>query len=465
MASKGKFQFKVPNTLILLFGMMVLAQIVTYLVPKGAFEMTTEHGHDMVIPGTYEQIHDAAPLPVWHLFMALPKAFEDSQGIIFFIFIIGGALSVIKATGAIDAILGKTLEKFGHKPQLLITIGMFVFAAGSSSLGMAEEYLPFVPVLLALGMALKLDAIASVGIMVVGYGIGYGIAAINPFTVMIAQEVAGLKPTSGFEYRLLITIPMFLVGWWHLTRYAKKVRLSPEKSFMHGVVKEEKEYDTSYPALTKTHAVVLSLTFLAVLLIVYGISNLSGWGWYLNELGAVFMALAVLIAFVGRLDANKAAVAFINGAAELTNTALLIGFARSIALILEDGQVLHTIVYGLATPLQQVGPEIASVGMYAIQSILNFFIPSGSGQAYVTMPLMAPISDIVGVSRQVAVLAYQFGDGFTNMLVPTNAVLMGILGIAGIPYDKWFRFIIPLMLKLWLVGSVALVIAVLIGYH
>ncbi|HBH25362.1 MAG TPA: short-chain fatty acid transporter [Cytophagales bacterium] len=465
MSEKGKFQFKVPNTLILLFGMMVLAQIITYVIPKGTFNTIEEHGHEVVAPGTYHEVEDSESLPIWHLFLALPRAFADSQGIIFFIFIIGGALSVIKSTGAIDAILGKTLEKFGHKPRLLITIGMFVFAAGSSTLGMAEEYLPFVPVLLALGAALKLDAIASVGIMVVGYGVGYGVAAINPFTVMIAQEVAGLKPTSGFEYRLALFLPLFLVGWWHLTRYSKRIQQDDTKSFMHGVESINKNYKTDYPRLNRLHSFVLILTLFAVLLIVYGISNLSGWGWYLNELGAVFLALAVIVVIVARINSNKAAIAFVNGAAELTNTALLIGFARSIALILEDGQVLHTIVHSLAVPLQTVGPEIASVGMYFIQSVLNFFIPSGSGQAFVTMPLMAPISDLVGVSRQIAVLAYQFGDGFTNMLVPTNAVLMGILGIAGIPYDRWFRFIIPLMFKLWLIGSLALVVAVLIGYQ
>ncbi|MGF1637299.1 MAG: TIGR00366 family protein, partial [Cyclobacteriaceae bacterium] len=187
--------------------------------------------------------------------------------------------------------------------------------------------------------------------------------------------------------------------------------------------------------------------------------------WYLTELGAVFFGLALLVTLVGKLSPGKAASSFTTGATELASTALLIGFARSIALILEDGQVLHTIVHYASIPLQKTGPEIAAVGMFFIQSLMNFFIPSGSGQAFVTMPLMSPIGDLVGVSRQIAVLDFQFGDGFTNMIVPTNAVLMGILGIAGIPYDKWFRFIWPVMLRFWLLGSIALVVAVWIGYH
>jgi uncharacterized ion transporter superfamily protein YfcC len=168
---------------------------------------------------------------------------------------------------------------------------------------------------------------------------------------------------------------------------------------------------------------------------------------------------------VCRLSADEMARQFSLGAAELTGTALLIGFARAIELMLSDGQVLHTIVHALATPLQAVGGEWSAVGMLAIQSMLNFFIPSGSGQAYVTMPLMAPIADLVGVSRQVAVLAYQMGDGFMNIIVPTNAVLMGMLGICGIPYGRWLRFVAPLVAQFLLAGALAIVLAVTLGYQ
>ena len=457
-------KFKVPNTLILLFAMIVLAQVLTYIVPPGSFEEVNDHGHSTIVPGTYEKINDAESLSAWHLFTVIPRGFAESQGIIFFVFIIGGALAVIKKTGAIDAFLGKALHIFGNKQQGLIVTGMLVFALGSSTLGMAEEYLPFIAILISLCLVMKLDIISAVAIMVVGYGIGYGVAAVNPFTLVIAQEVAGLKPTSGIGYRLILFIPFFLVGWHHVSSYSKKIIASPEKSLLYGLDTIHEKRKDEYPALSKTHGLVLSLLLLSIVLIVYGISSLSGWGWYLTEMGAVFLGLSLLITIFGRIGADSAAKAFTNGAAELTGTALLIGFAKSIALVMEDGQILHTVVYGLSLPLETVGPELGSVGMFMVQSMLNFFIPSGSGQAYVSMPVMAPLADLAGVGRQVAVLAYQFGDGFTNMLVPTNAVLMGILGIAGIPYNKWFKFIIPLMIKLWILGSIALVIAVLIGY-
>jgi uncharacterized ion transporter superfamily protein YfcC len=344
----------------------------------------------------------------------------------------------------------------------LIVATMLVFSIGSSTLGMAEEYLPFITVLIALCIGLNMDIITAVGIMVVGYGIGYGVAAINPFTVLIAQEVAEVPPTSGLWYRLILLIPFFLIGWHHVQKYGLKVRKDPSKSLVADLDVGQNKHLTDYPSLTKTHWFIFFLTVLTLSLIVYGISK---WHWYLVELGAAFFALAIAVSIVGRISPDKAAISFGVGASELTTTALLIGFARSIALLLEEGMVLHTIVHYLSIPLQSVGPGLASVGMYIFQSLMNFFIPSGSGQAFVTMPLMSPIADITGVSRQIAVLAYQFGDGFTNMIVPTNAVLMGIIGIAGIPYDRWFKFILPLMVKLWIFGSIALMIAVWLGYQ
>lgn len=454
-------KIKVPHTLVLLFGMMVFALFLTYVLPQGKFEtIENEHGRSVIIPDSYEKFSEKSFLSIWSLFSVLPRAFADSQGIIFFIFIIGGALAVIKSTGVIDAFLGEMLKKFGNQPQLLIIGSMFVFAIGSSTLGMAEEYLPFISVLIVLCLGMKMDALSAVGIMVVGYGVGYGVAAINPFTVMIAQDIAEISPTSGIGYRILLFIPFFLLGWHHVQKYAMGVRRDSSNSQIAKVDNPIKNEILNVD-LTKMHIAILIITIFALALIIYGI---SAWNWYLTELGAVFFGLTVLVIIVNKINPSRAATIFGVGASELTLTALMIGFARSIALILEDGQVMHTVINELSVPLQKAGPEIAAVGMYMIQSTMNLFVPSGSGQAYVTMPLMAPIADLTGLSRQIAVLAYQFGDGFTNMLVPTNAVLMGIIGIAGIPYDKWFKFIIPLMIKFWIVGSIALVVAVWFEY-
>jgi uncharacterized ion transporter superfamily protein YfcC len=456
-------KLRVPHTLVLLYGMVVLAWILTLLLPAGSFEtVVNEHGHEVVVPGTFETLPDAASPPLWSLFTVIPRGLASAQGIIFFIFIIGGALAVIRATGALDAALARILRRFGGQPALLILMGMLAFAAGSSTIGMAEEYIPLIAILITLCVGMRMDTVAAVGIMVVGYGIGYGCAAMNPFTVLVAQEVAGLTPVSGLAFRLAMFLPFFAIGYVHVLRYARRIRHDPGASLVADVPEAQPPDPPRAGAITARQKGVLAVTVAALAVVVWGIKEHQ---WYFVELGGVFLALAILVGFLGRLSLDDMAHHFVAGAGELVGTALLVGFARSIEIMLSDGQVLHTIVHALAQPLQAVGGELSAIGMVLIQSLLNFFIPSGSGQAYVTMPIMAPISDIVGVSRQVAVLAYQMGDGFMNMIVPTNAVLMGILGICGIPYQRWFRFIWPLMLQLLIAGAVTMVIAVGIGYR
>ena len=454
--------FRVPHTLVLLFGMMVLALVATWLLPAGQFQTElNEAGREVVLPGSFAEVPDARPLMPWELLTVVPRALADAQDIIFFVLIVGGAISVLRATGTIDALLGAVLRRVSGRPGLLIGIGMAIFAAGSATLGVAEEYIPLTMVLIALCAAMRMDTVTAIGMVVCGYSIGYGVAALNPFTVLVAQNVAGLPPASGLGFRLALFLPFLALGVHHVWSYARRVQAEPASSLVHDVEGAQHAPSALPQRLDLRHKLVALLTLATLGLMVYGIAVPK---WYILELSAMFLGLALVAGIVGGLGADGTARRFAEGAAELAGTALLIGFARSIALILEDGQVLHTIVNALAAPLQLLGAELAAIGMLLIQTLINFFIPSGSGQAYVTMPLMAPIGDLVGVTRQTAVLAFQFGDGFANMIVPTNPVLMGILGIAGIPYDRWLRFILPLMAKLLVAGSIALVIAVVTGW-
>ena len=453
---------KIPHTLVLLFGMIVLAYVLTWIVPAGAFEtVTNDHNREVVLPGSYSELESVPHLPVWSIFTVIPRGLEAAQGIIFFIFLIGGALAVIRSTGVIDSILTRMLSQFGKQPAFLIFISMLAVAVGASTIGMSEEFIPFTPVLILLCVGMGMDAIVAAAILVVGSGIGYGAASINPFTVLIAQDLAGVPLISGVTYRLILFVPFFLIGFWYIWRYASKIRKNPTASYLHGVEMGHERPSEIDHTFTMRHSVIVFLIVATLGLLVWGITQK---GWYFVELGAAFMALAIITGMVGQQSLNSIAKTFTAGAAELTGTALLIGFARSIEMILSDAQVLHTIVNALAEPLSNVSGGIAASGMYVIQSVFNFFIPSGSGQAYVTIPIMAPISDLVGLSRQVAVLAYQMGDGFMNMIVPTGYVLMGILGMAQIPYDRWFRFVWPLIIQLTIAGCLALFIAVAIGY-
>jgi len=458
----GRSWLRIPHTLVLMVIMMAAALAMTWILPAGNFEMRpNEAGRMMVVPGTYEVVEDAPVLAPWHLLSVVPRAMASAADVIFFVFLIGGVLGVVRSTGAIDAAIGGMLQHFRERLALLVLASMFVFGTFSAAFGMAAEYIAFVGILVALCAALRLDSMTAVGMMVVGYGVGYGVSFMNPFTVMVAQDIAELQPLSGWWYRLLIAGPIFAIGFHHVYSYAKKVRADPSRSLVAGIPSAVAPPPEDYPPMNWPRRLVLLALGATVVGLVLGVTLQ---GWWLTELAAVFLGLAVAAIVFARLQLDDAAESFIAGAAQLTATALLVGFARSISLILEDGMVLHTIVNSLAMPLEQVRAEFSAVGMLLLQSLLNLFVPSGSGQAFATMPIMAPIGDLVGVSRQVTVLAYQFGDGFSNMIVPTNAVLMGILGLAGIPYDRWFRFVFPLMIKLTIAAAIALMVAVWIGY-
>ena len=466
-----KGRFKVPHTLVLLFGMVILAQLFSYLLPAGSFErMENAAGRLQVVPGSFHFTPDAPALSPLASLTAVPKGFSGAHEIIFFVFIIGGAFAVLRATGAVDASMGALLRRLGDRPFWLVAGGILLFAVGSSTIGFGEEYFPFVPVLITLALALGYDRITAVGIIMVGYGVGYGAALINPFTVLIAQDIAGLQPASGLWYRVALMVVFLPIGIHHVWSYAKKVGRDPAASLVADVSEPEGvsissggdgEAGVDHPPMTTTHKLVLAAVGIAMVLLVYGLSQ---WRWYLIEMQGVFVGLTVIMAIIARMSPDRTAVEFGVGAASLTSVALLIGVARGIQIVLDEGGIVDTIVHGISVPLQELPGALSAVGMFFVQSLANFFIPSGSGQAYVTMPIMAPLADLVGVSRQVAVLAFQFGDGFSNILVPTQAVIVGALAMAGIPYDRWLRFILPFMVKIWIVGSIALAVAVLIGY-
>jgi len=451
-------KLRFPHTLVLLFSMIIAAQALTYVLPSGQYERDGRR----VIPDTYERV-EKTPLEFHAFLTKIPGGMEKAADIIFFVFIIGGAIGVVRATGAIDALIGTSIEVLGRKRILLVGGMVGLFTLGSATLGMAEEYVPFMPILVTMCLALRMDAIVAMGIVYVGYAVGYGCAIMNPFTVLIGQDIAGLDPGSGMWYRAVLLLVCTLIGVHHLLRYARRVERDPSSSLV-GDVDYSKGFDLPEDTrMTPSRGGVLVIFALAIVVFVYAVAILEE-DWYLVELSALFLSVAIVAGFVGGLSPNRLAGEFCKGAGDLTTTALLIGFARTIELVLSDGQVIDTVIHGVSGVLGSLGAEMSAVGMLIVQTLCNFFIPSGSGPAYVTMPIMAPIADEVGISRQTAVLAYQMGDGFTNSIIPTNAVLMGMLALGRIPYQRWLRFMLPLLLKIYLVGAIALVVAVWMDY-
>ena len=482
-----------PDALVLIFAMIVLAQVATYFLPSGEFQRETEwtasdaaetvllplatggtegereelvlpagtsrtEATRKVMPGTYAPV-EAEPLP-WHASLSkILAGMEAAADIIFFVFLVGGVIAVIKATGAIDALISACIEKLGGRPILLVGGMTTLFAVGSSTIGMAEEYMPFIPVLVAMCIALRMDAVVAMGIVYVGAGIGYGCAAMNPFTVMIAKDIAGQDFNTGLSLRLGLFAVMLVIGVHHALRYARRIQADPARSLV---------IDIDYSSVKdKLQPCPLSGKRKAILVAFAAMIGIFVWGvvqheWYLVELSALFLGVGLFSAAVAGLSPNRVAREFTEGAAELAGTALLIGFARTIEVVLTDARVIDTVIHGIAGALEYaegLGGAAATVsawGMLGVQSVCNFLIPSGSGQAYVTMPIMAPLADLTGVGRETSVLAYQLGDGLMNMVVPTNALLMGMLFLAKVPFQRWLRFILPLMLKLYAVAFAVL---------
>ncbi len=464
-------KFKIPHTLVVLFSMVILAQILTYVIPAGEFDrVENDQGRMQVVPGSFHRTPETSALSPTAFLMAIPKGLSDAHAIILFVLIIGGAFAVLRYTGAMDVGMGSLLRRWGNKPFWLVAGGIIIFAAGSSTVGFGEEYYPFVPVLIGMTLALGYDRLTAIAIIMIGYGTGFGAATINPFTTLIAQDIAGLEPASGLWYRLVLFFVFVPIGIHHVWSYAKKVKRDPAASLVADASipdglsipsHENAETMGDQASMTGKQKLILIAVGSAMVLLIFGMGM---WKWGLNEMQGVFVALTLIIAVIARISPNRVATEFSIGAGSLTSVALLIGVARGIQVVLSEGGVVDTMVYWLSNPIQMLPGALSAVGMFVVQTIVNFFIPSGSGQAFVTMPIMTPLSDLVGVSRQVAVLAFQFGDGFSNIVIPTQYVLVGILAMGGVPYDRWLRFIWPFMVKLGIAGSIALAVAVLIGY-
>ena len=453
------------DSLVLIFSFIIFAHLLSYVVSQGQFDRVPFPDNPdrlMVVAGTYDTVagEDEVTLPAWHFLTGVTKGLADAQDIIFLIFIVGGVIEVLRRSGAIDAALHGAVARLGHSPWILIAGCFAMFSLGSFTIGMGEEYVPLIPIIVTMSLAMRMDGVVAMGMVWIPYGIGWGCAGINPFGVLIAQNIAGVPLTSGWEFRAVMMLAFLALGFHHLYSYARRVRQDPSQSLVADV-----DYSTGFEPpqdieVTGGRIAILTVFVLGLAGFVWGAANQ---GWYIEELNAVFLAIGLATAVIARISPSDTSKAFLEGAAMMTAPALIVGFARAIAVVLEDGQIIDTVVHGVAGLLEGMPPDVSAVGMLLVQSLCNFFIPSGSGQAFVTMPIMSPLATLTGVPQQTAVLAFQFGDGFTNIIVPTSPLVMGALAIGRVPYTAWFRFIGPLMLKILVLASAFLVFSVHLG--
>ena len=453
-----------PDSLVLIFSIIILAQLFSYMLPHGEYNRVEVPGahRTMVENGTYHQVGEAdhVTLPPWAFLTALPAGLAAAQDIIFLVFLVGGVIALLRESGAIDAALHGAVSRLGKAPWILILGTSIIFGLGSFTIGMGEEYVPLIPIIVTMCLAMKLDSIVAMGMIWVPYGIGWACAGTNPFGVVIAQGIAGVPLTSGLATRWVLLVVFLAVGFHHVYKYARKIQKDPSASLVADV-----DYSTGFEPphdvkITGPRIAILAIFIIGLVGFVYGVKV---YGWYITELNAIFLAIGGLAVILSRMTPNVASKTFIRGASEMTAAALLIGFARTIEVVLSQGQIIDTIIHSIASTLEGTGAYVSAIGMLAVQTICNFFIPSGSGQAYVTMPIMSPLAELTGVPQQVAVLAYQFGDGFTNMVVPTSALVMGTLALGKIPYTRWVRFVMPLMVKLFALAIIVLILAVKYG--
>lgn len=453
------------DSLALIFSFIIFAQLLSYVIPQGLFErapVPDNPGRTMVVAETYALVNsdEEVLLTPWHFLEGITKGLADAQEIIFLIFIVGGVIEILRKTGAIDAALHRAVARLGHRPWILI-LGCFVmFSVGSFTIGLGEEYVPLIPIIVTMTLAMRMDAVVAMGMVWVPYGIGWGCAGINPFGVLIAQNIAGVPLTSGWEARLVMMLFFLALGFHHVYRYAMKVQKDPTASYVADV-DYSSGFDTPDDIQLSRGRIAILIVFLSGLIFfVWGASNRH---WYIVELNTIFFGTGLIAAAIARISPAETSRAFLEGAAKMAAPALIVGFARAIAIVLEDGQIIDTIVMSIAGVLEGFPADVSAVGMLIVQSLTNFFIPSGTGQAFVTMPIMSPLATLTGVPQQTAVLAFQFGDGFTNMIVPTSALVMGALALGRVPYTAWFRFVAPLMVKILALAAVFIVLSIHFG--
>lgn len=464
MPTSKKRKFVIPHTYAIIFTIILIMAAATYLIPAGEYDREEVNGRQVVVDGSFHSV-EQEPVSFFEIFKSVPLGMEKGATIIFYIFLVGGAFGAVQATGAIDAGINKLVRKLGNNEKLLIPVVMFVFSILGFTTGMAEESIIFVPIGIAIARALGYDAIVGTAMISLGAASGFIGGMMNPFTVGVAQGIAEIPIFSGFLFRSVVYVFVLTAAMLYVMRYASKVRQDRTYSVMYDLelespIEDPNSIKDSAGAFTKRHILVLLTLGTGIAINMYGVLN---WGWFLNELAASFIMIGLFSGIIGGLGINKTFSSYVDGMKLVAFGALIVGFARTILVVMESGVIIDTVIHSLVGVISGLPATLNVLGMFLFQIILNFFIPSGSGQAATTMPLMIPLADLLGMERQIAVLAFQYGDAISNSAIPTSAALMGYLAVAGIPYDRWLKFIWKLVL-IWIgIAAIGLVVAVAIG--
>ncbi len=462
--SSKKRTFKMPHVYVLLSVILIIVALCTYAIPAGVFDRIQDPGTGrmLVDPASFHTV-EKSPVNLFKLAVAIPKGMAASVSIMMLVVLVVAAFEIVTKTGAFDSGITHMMKRSQGKESFIVAVITVMFASIGAFLGWAEGTLVFVPLGVSLARAMGYDALMGAGMVLLGTAAGFTSGVLNIYTTGIAQAISGLPLFSALGFRMIGFCLFTLATILFLISYGKKIKNNPSASLIYELEMSaaKSEEQTKDLVFTGRHRLIMLTVLLGFITVVIGTTKL---GWYLNEITAVFILVGVVSGFIGKMSPNDMALNFAQGAKNIIPAALTIGIARSVLVVMEEGKILDTVVHGLASSLHGLPTVGIALGIFLIVSALNFFIISASGKAVTMMPVLAPLADILGINRQVVVIAFQYGDGFTNWFWPTSAITMAGLAMAGgIPWEKWARWCFRLILVWMLTAAVLVTIAQVMG--
>lgn len=470
VATKKK-KFKLPHVYVFLFMIILVVCAFTYIIPAGEYErapvVVGASKQTRVVADTYHHVAQNPQAP-WTSFSALTKGFTQAASIIFMVFFCGGAVFILERTGTVKVCFQRVIRKASGREHWAIFIVMFLMSMGGATGALANSTLALLPLGILLARGLGYDNVVGFGMIYLGAYSGFNVGWGNVFTVGIAHGIADLPELSGFNVRVFFHAVNFALTYWLVSHYAKNIKVDPHKSLRY---EEDVSLDEIYGTtdnkeeledVKSKHYLCGAITVLCFVTIIWGSLK---WGWGMSQYSTTFLAMSILCGLFGGLGVSGTAQDFIKGCSTMVGGAFVVGLSRAVSVVMTDGQIIDSVVYYLAEGISSFGPVVGASMMFYANIVINFFIPSGSGQAVAVMPLMVPLADLLGITRQVAVQAFQFGDGFTNCVIPTGGVLMSSLAMAKIPYGRYVKWYAPLLLLQTILATIALTVLQIQGWN
>lgn len=475
-SSKGIKQFKVPHVYAIIFALMVIFAVLTWIVPSGSYQRQEVNGREVTVAGTYEQSEktyideetgDEVNLRqgVFDVLQAPTRGIQEAIEVVAFILIVGGSFQVITKTGAITSGMGRVVRRFKNKDILIIPIAMVLFALGGTSFGMAEETLPFFAIFMPIMMAMGFDSMTAFMVVFVGARTGYIASTINPFNVLIAQGILGIQGNPQLWLRMIAWVVLTAVAITWVVLYARRVKKNPESSitFEDDIAKkvefaaDESALDAEFTGRQKG---VLAVFIAGMCLIIWGLVTQ---GWYMNEISAVFLAMGLLAGVIAGFSQDVIAQEFVAGIADFAFSAIVVGLARGILVIASDGMIIDTILNALATGLGGIPAVLFTTLLYAVENLLAILVPSSSGLAALTAPIFGPLTELMGLNPEAAVWALSMGSATMSLICPTSAILVAGLGVCKIKLGQWWKTVWKFFLVVSLINIVFVAISGLIA--